>query len=74
MRIHLALITHRGVHDIMAHLHDLLVVELPLLGQVSQLIHVLEEHRSQAVVAHSRARWILERISKRRDDVCSVRR
>ena len=63
-----------GVHGIMAHLHDLLVVELPLHGQFSQLIHVLEEHRSQAVVAHSSARWVLECISKRRNDVRGVRR
>ena len=57
-----------------AYLHDLLLVELPLLGQVIQLIHVLNQHRSQAIVGQSCARWILERISESGDDVRRVRR
>jgi hypothetical protein len=56
----------------LAHLHDLLVVELPLLCQVRQLAHVLEEYSSQAVIAHSRTRWVLEGISKRGNDVRRV--
>ena len=58
----------------MAYLHDLLLVKLPLLGQVIQLIHVLNQHRSQAVVGQSGARWILERISESGDDIRRVRR
>jgi hypothetical protein len=59
-----------GMRAIMAYLHDLLVVELPLLGQ---LIHILEEHRSQAVIAHSCARWVFDCISKRSNNVHYVR-
>ena len=58
----------------MAYLHDLLLVKLPLLGQVIQLIHVLNQDRSQAVVGQSSARWILERISESGDDIRRVRR
>ena len=57
---------------IMAYLHDLLLVELALLGQVVQLVHVLNEHRSQAVIGQSCAGWILERISECGDDVRRV--
>lgn len=55
-----------------AYLHDLLLVEFPLLGQVIQLTHVLKQHCSQAVIAHRRARRVLERISERGDDICRV--
>jgi hypothetical protein len=54
------------------YLHDLLLVELPLLGQVVQLIHVLDQHRGQAFIGQSCARWILERISECGDDICRV--
>jgi hypothetical protein len=60
-------------HEIMAYLHDLLLVELPLLGQLIQLTHVLKQHRCQAIVGQSCAGWILERISECGDDVCRVR-
>jgi hypothetical protein len=60
-------------HRILAYLHDLLLVELPLLSQVIQLAHVLQQHRSQAVIGHRRARWILECISECGDDICCVR-
>jgi len=36
----------------MAYLHNLLLVEFPLLGQIIQLVHVLKQHRSQAVIGH----------------------
>lgn len=55
-----------------AYLHDLLLVELPLLGQVVQLIHVLDQHRGQAFIGQSCARWILERISECGDDIRRV--
>ena len=60
-------------HGTGAYLHDLLLVEFPLLGQVIQLIHILEQHRRQAIIAHRRARRILECISERSDDICRVR-
>ena len=56
-----------------AYLHNLLLVEFPLLGQVVQLTHVLTQDRGQAVIAHRRARRILERISEGGDDICGVR-
>jgi hypothetical protein len=57
-----------------AYLHDLLLVELPLLGhwQVIQLIHVLDQHRGQVFIGQSCARWILERISECGDDIRRV--
>ena len=57
----------------MAHLHDLLLVELPLLGQIIQLIHVLNQHRSEAIIGQSCAGWILEGISESGDDIGRVR-
>jgi len=54
-----------------AYLHDLLLVELALLGQVGQLAHVLPQHSSQAVIAHGRA-GVFESISECGDDVCCV--
>ena len=57
-----------------AYLHDLLLVELPLLGQVIQLIHVLNQDRSQAIVGQRSARIISERMPKSGDDIRRVHR